>query len=339
MNGRTYGALDWFRLPAALLVIAIHTGPLASFSADADFLLCRALARVAVPFFFTVTGFFLLPRLEQSGWHVLASFWKKGLRLYAAALALYLPVLLYAGYFQQTALPAVLLRDLVFDGPVYHLWYLPALLLGMAIAAALVSLCPRAALPVGAALYLCGLLGDSYYGLGLFPEGLFVLFGYTRNGLFFAPLFLLLGWTLARHPARCTSGRRVLGSGGGDRQPVLCYGVVLALMLVLLCGEALMVRRLELARHDSMYVLLPGCLWALMRLLCAWERPNRPVLRTVSTAVYLVHPLCIIGVRGVSKVLGVFDAVTGNSLLFYGCVCLSSLVLAGLWVKIRRRIF
>lgn len=339
MTGRSYGALDAFRLLAALLVVAIHTGPLASFSTDADFLLCRALGRVAVPFFFTVTGFFLLPRLEQSGRCALAPFWKKGLRLYAAALALYLPVLLYTGYFRQAGLPAVLLRDLVFDGPVYHLWYLPALLLGMAIAAALVSLCPRAALPVGALLYLFGLLGDSYYGLGLFPEGLFALFGYTRNGLFFAPLFLLLGWTLAKHPARCAGGRRVLGGKGGNQRAVLCYGAALAGMLVLLCGEALLVRRLALARHDSMYVLLPGCLWALMRLLCTPACPSRPALRRLSTAVYLVHPLCIIGVRGAAKALGVFDAVTGNSLLFYGCVCLPSLALAGLWVKIRRRFF
>lgn len=52
--------LDIFRLVAALLVVAIHTSPLSSFNADADFFLTRVLARVAVPFFLMVTGFFVL---------------------------------------------------------------------------------------------------------------------------------------------------------------------------------------------------------------------------------------------------------------------------------------
>lgn len=48
---QSYGGLDRFRILAAVLVIAIHTSPLGSYSADADFFLTRILARVAVPFF------------------------------------------------------------------------------------------------------------------------------------------------------------------------------------------------------------------------------------------------------------------------------------------------
>ena len=53
---KRYDSLDWFRLAAAALVVAIHTSPLADVSADADFFLTRVLARIAVPFFFMVTG-------------------------------------------------------------------------------------------------------------------------------------------------------------------------------------------------------------------------------------------------------------------------------------------
>ena len=48
------GGLDWFRLPAALLVVANHTSPLLAFSPEADHVLTQILARVAVPFFLTV---------------------------------------------------------------------------------------------------------------------------------------------------------------------------------------------------------------------------------------------------------------------------------------------
>ena len=63
---RGYPAVDRFRVAAALLVVCIHTAPLASFSAAADFAL-KTLARLAVPFFFTATGFFLLGELVRPG--------------------------------------------------------------------------------------------------------------------------------------------------------------------------------------------------------------------------------------------------------------------------------
>ena len=61
MNDRTaYTGIDYFRLGAALLVIAIHTSPLASISEGEDFFLTRIAARVAVPFFMMASGFFLI---------------------------------------------------------------------------------------------------------------------------------------------------------------------------------------------------------------------------------------------------------------------------------------
>lgn len=58
-----FGGLDRFKFIAAFFVVAIHTSPLSSFSANADFLLTRVLARTAVPFFLMVTGYFLLPNI------------------------------------------------------------------------------------------------------------------------------------------------------------------------------------------------------------------------------------------------------------------------------------
>ena len=57
---KSYAGIDYFRLIAALLIIAIHTSPLDSFSETGDFILTRMIARVAVPFFFMTSGFFLI---------------------------------------------------------------------------------------------------------------------------------------------------------------------------------------------------------------------------------------------------------------------------------------
>ena len=60
--------MDAFRILAALLVVAIHISPLTTYSAAGDFFLTRCLARVAVPFFFMVTGHFVLGQvLEGKG--------------------------------------------------------------------------------------------------------------------------------------------------------------------------------------------------------------------------------------------------------------------------------
>ncbi len=55
---KTYDAIDNFRLVAAVLIVAIHTAPLASFSDTADFLVTYCLGRIGVPFFLMVSGYF-----------------------------------------------------------------------------------------------------------------------------------------------------------------------------------------------------------------------------------------------------------------------------------------
>ena len=160
---RIYPGVNCFKLAAALFVIMIHTSPLTSFSAEADFVLTRILARTAVPFFFMVTGFFVLPKAlgdTAQGLHYLR---RIGL-IYLASVLLYFPVNLYAGHFRGVGAGGFL-RMLLIDGTFYHLWYLPALLLGFALVwAGLKALPWKAVLGISVFLYLLGLPdNDDYY--------------------------------------------------------------------------------------------------------------------------------------------------------------------------------
>lgn len=238
---KTVPTLDLFRLAAVLLVVMNHTSPLADVSAMADFWLTRVLARVAVPFFLMTTGYFL----SRNHWAGVGRQLKKLCLLYGVCILLYLPVNLYAGSFTG---PADVLRKLLVDGTFYHLWYFPATILGIVIARWLSRLGLRVALPVAALLYLIGLGGDSYYGLvSQIPllrtlyDGIFTLCGYTRNGLFFAPLFLLLG----------AAGRRW-------NQKLSLAGFFLS--LAAMSAEGLWLHRMDVQRHDSMYLALPLCI-------------------------------------------------------------------------------
>lgn len=321
MTRREMGGLDWFRPAAALLVVAIHTGPLLSCWPSANYVLTDILARIAVPFFFTVSGYFLVPKLQAEGARALIPYGKKLLLLYGLSTLLYVPVLIYSGYFSRPGLAGNLIRDLLFDGTFYHLWYFPAALLGACILCPLIRrLGTITALGVCGLLYLVGLLGDSYYGLtaALPPlralyDGLFQWFDYTRNGLFFTPVFLLLGGLLA---------------GRESRRSARWYGLGLALSLVLLLAEGAVVKALSLARFDALYLSLPLCLWFLIAWLRALPLPAAPGLRRWSLAVYVVHPLCVVLIRGGAKAVGLTWLLVDNSPVHYLAVAGLSGVLA-----------
>lgn len=77
--------------------------------------------------------------------------------LYGVGVLLYLPLNYYAGQLSPD-----FFRRVIFDGSFYHLWYLPALLLGTPIAYYLSRFNPQAAIPIAGVLYLIGLGGESY---------------------------------------------------------------------------------------------------------------------------------------------------------------------------------
>ena len=201
MTRRQFPALDGFRLAAAVLVVTIHTSPLTDFSAGLDFWLTRVAARVGVPFFLMVSGYFL----ARNQWKGTGNFLKKTLLLYGSAMVVYLPLNLYAGDFSL----ANGLRAVLWEGTFYHLWYFPALIWGILLTRLLLRLGERPALAAAGVLYLMGLGGDSYYGIlsrlpvfRQFYDLIFTMTEYTRNGVFLVPLFLLLG---ARVPSVTTA--------------------------------------------------------------------------------------------------------------------------------------
>lgn len=122
-DGRRGAALDLFRLAAVVLVVANHTSPLASVSPLWDFWFTRVLARVAVPFFLMVSGYFL----AKDQWRRTGVFLKKTCLLYGAAVLLYLPLNWYNGGYG----PAEWVKKLLLDGTFYHLWYFPGVILGV----------------------------------------------------------------------------------------------------------------------------------------------------------------------------------------------------------------
>ncbi len=321
---QNYGWLDRFRVVAALLAITNHTSALASINEGADFFLTRVLARIVVPFFLMVTGQFAAAQfLEPSPENGprLMKYLRKTSILYVFCILLYLPIGIYAGHYQEMTVGAAL-RMVIFDGTFYHLWYFPASILGMLI----VYLMSRklklwAMTVISSLLYVIGLFGDSYYGLAQKVPALdavyefgFQFFSYTRNGLFMAPLFLVLGmWMSVR-----ADKLGLDDSGNRQTDSVLIRSIGgLTFSFALMTVEAFVLRSFRLQRHDSMYLaLIPTMFFLYQCLLCLPKSPSK-ACRSASTWIYILHPAFIVVVRALGKILKQTELLVDNSVVHY----------------------
>ena len=319
---KQFHALDSFKMASSFFVIAIHTSPLSSISADADFILTRIVARTAVPFFLMVTGYFTVSPFLFSrprDYSPAVRFLKKAFLLYVMSVIIYLPVNIYAGHFRGIT-AGKLFRIVLFDGTFYHLWYLPASILGLLIILLMSRRLPFPAIVlVSLLLYLTGLFGDSYWGLienlphiRIVYERFFQLFSYTRNGIFYVPIFLVMGALLSR-TRLCPKITALTG---------------LLISSVFMIVEGLTLHALQMQRHDSMYLALLPCMFFLFQYILSVKVRPAAHLRIQSTWIYLIHPLMILLVRGITKFTGLTSLFVDNSVIHFILVCMFSYLFA-----------
>lgn len=328
-NEKGYIGIDKFRIIAAILVVAIHTSPLTLWGDFPDYLLTRVIARLAVPFFFAATGFFLLApygKNKHENPAAILRFVKKTLILYGLAILIYLPVNHYAGHFKDASLIEILKR-LFIEGTFYHLWYLPAAIAGVGVVWLMLRFGSlKIAMGISLLLYAVGLVGDNYYGL---TEGIpmletmyrhiFSVSEYTRNGLFLAPVFLVIGTYARVH-------------GPIPRKVAL---LLLSIVTALLVVEGILLYQNPLRRHDSMYIMLPPCIYFLLQWLSTFTGPSNKKMRSMTLVVYIIHPLVIIAIRGAAKAVNLVPLIVENSLVHFVAVSVFSFIGAYvfLWLK------
>ena len=182
-----FNGLDVMKFICAVLVVMIHITPIPDYSDNItasdyiNFIIQHGVCRVAVPFYFTTSGFLLFRRMNLSSPdnNLIKSYCFKILRLFGTWVFL------------------------LFIGGNEHLWYLGALVLAVFILSKLFVIKGfriRYLICIALFLYMIGLLGTSWYGLinhvpigkGLM-DGYLSVFSTTRNGVFFGLVYVLMG--------------------------------------------------------------------------------------------------------------------------------------------------
>jgi surface polysaccharide O-acyltransferase-like enzyme len=190
------------------------------------------------------------------------------------------------------------------QGPQEHLWFLPALAIGLAALAAAraAGLRARTVVALGLALYAVALLAGPYSRSSL---GLHLAVN-PRNGPFGSVLFVAMGALLGeRESAR--DGGNGLPAGRGAAWALLVCGLAATL------AEALVLRRLGVvpAAHDALLGLVlagPGLFLVARTATCA-VHPGLVRLGQLTLGVYAAHALVAMPL---SRLAGHFPGFAGE---------------------------
>lgn len=218
-----YAMLSLFQYLASILVILVHCQRLFE-NEVLHFTQKSMFGRMAVPFFLTSSAFMLKSSLAKK--QDMKLYVKRILKQYLLWSGIYVPYAL--SYFwtlpvQKHYAPLALLAGLLYIGLCYQLWYIPAFLLGLL----LVHYVYRkwGVRKTGIFLLLLYVVGsiETYYAyfshswLTQSFDAYAKVFFTTRNGIFYTPIFIYLGYLLYdyRQPSifRKDYGKKLFLSG------------------------------------------------------------------------------------------------------------------------------
>ena len=289
-----YKGIDIVKFIMALFVVILHTHPLRTVNAAADFLTADVIARAAVPFFFAATGFLLEKQINDGRAdtrETIIGYVRKVLGLYCIWTVIYLPIIIYNKFIISDETFSynifTMIRDFIFAGSYGQLWYLPAVAVGV-----LVVFVLRKYLGEGKTvillllLFLMGLATQSYFGLTsvlIEPDSVLwkgmkavkKVMVTCRNGVFFGSIFIYMGTWIARCNVKVKEWKAIVG---------------LTISTLLFYMEESTLWKIGSVRETDMYLLLfPTVFFLMMLAIQIQVRADTVFLRKMSINIYLVH--------------------------------------------------
>ena len=269
----SYNSIDLVKFFLSLFVCAIHIAPFNPTSCELfkyfSFGIQQYLARLAVPFFFICSGFFLFRKTNHTEHK------NDIVKKYC---------------FKLIGLLGVW-HILLVNSSTVHLWYIGATIVAIAIIWQLrgFNLKPQYLALIAGGLYAIGLFGDSYYGLAkniLQTRPFYYLeitysffYNTTRNGLFMGFLFVLLGSFFACGKIRI-------------KKAYALAGFLVSMLLFLM--EAFLLQYKNIPKDHNMYVFLVPAVTFFFAFIIQIKLKDRPIykkLRIAGVLIYFMHML------------------------------------------------
>ena len=243
-NSSYFGMVDVLRLVFAIGVAAIHTMAFQSVNENLRIATSMGGCRIAVPFFFIVSGYFLYNRINSE--KEPKSTLKRLLILYFTWVLIELITLLPMVLSNLNIPIIILIKRLLLIGVTGSLWYISSLIITICIISPLLKrdkVIPL--LIIGTILYLFGTTGDTYYG---FFENTMVsslnsayvsVFMMPQVGITEAVLFVTLGVIVNKYKLN---------------EKVKKAGLLSILSIILLLIETFVLNKTGIAKDANMYL-------------------------------------------------------------------------------------
>lgn len=343
-------AIDLAKFICAVFVVAIHVPPFGSTDGSTlfsyfNFFIQDYLARIAVPFFFITSGYFLFKKTDLNNFDIKPAkqYVLKLIKLYLIWSLIYFPVRLGSIITDKKGILHGIItyfKDFVFSTSYSHLWYINALIFATVVISLLLykRVKPVFIIAGGGIFYFLGLFGQSWFGFLEPLRGTFIwdilkgiqgIITTTRDGLFDGLIFVGIGMLFAYYEIRLSKKQALTGLG---------------ISLMLLFAESFGLQYLGFSRsHDTYLFLIPTAffLFAVIRNIQLPDNKNYKKMRTLSSLIYFIHPWIKIILGAVTYVIFKKQAIFLISfvLTFVIALFLSSAVIKfsekpkGKWIK------
>lgn len=282
-NHKRYDSINIMRMICAFLVISLHTSIFASINLGLNSINAKGISRIAVPFFFISTGYFMHKNITKSGY--VKGFVKRIGLIYL--LMSVIDIILIMPYVSMRLSGDFIdkIKYIFIGGITESLWYIPAIIFAVVLVSIFLKKnWIKSLIVLSILLYIIGLLGDSYFGLikntpleGVinFYNNIFIN---TRNGITFSVPFVALGVLIAK---------------GNIKLSKNIINICLIVFSILLAFEAYFLNLSSISIDTNMYIslllLVPVIFIWLLNINVQINERTSNIFRKMSLWIYCVH--------------------------------------------------
>jgi serine/alanine racemase len=325
MNTQNYPWIDRIKYFVSFLVLVIHFRPLSDYNSVIDFSSAQIVARIAVPFFFISSGYFLGTNgLSKS---TLIKSLKKNLKLYLIWTLIYLPIsfIFYMPVYNN------ILLNLTVIGFYYHLWFIPALIFSIIVIYLLSHyLKPLSITLIAFVFFFIGVFGDAYHGV--LPTGFILdsmnqyldIFTTTRNGLFFGFFFVSLGYLIQKTQTQKKISVRLSWIGF-----ILSYALMFVEMGLLMTYSTPF-------EYNMYFSIIPTTFFLFNLCLKFPSDINTSDLRSKASLIYFSHFLVYYFMYGLLTILKL-DFFLSSSIIRYSIAVFVSILFSNFLLKQKKK--
>jgi surface polysaccharide O-acyltransferase-like enzyme len=262
--------LDFFKIILSILVITIHIQPLFAKDSLTGWFISNGIARIAVPFFFVIGGYYIKPKIENP--HLIKKYILHLLLIYIT-----LSLIMLDKYI--TDYQTLEIISCLFFG-YRHLWYVSALIIGLVLFFLLKKFIKKD--------YILLIISVCLYTFAYFYEPYTTNMDTCRNGLFVGLPFITLGYYINNNNLLPKIKSSYLVS-----VIILCFiGLIIESYYSYTSVGTVIFHRGNI--YLSLIILCPALLMVIMK--HSYYRQNSDSLSyfsSMSAIIYFIHPIVI----------------------------------------------